>query len=247
MTMEVIRTTQLWSFWTCAYKSKNEPYSANPKNTYHWDLLNVWVTSTKWDFGPLLDYYVENINPDLWMKYNLAMLMDKAGKFINAEKEKDQSVFQETKLYLKRSEDVWIEWVPDVFTIHTPDEEGIEIDNFDLKCSTRSRYTWDEMRELNLQTYIYPLMLMNVYKKDKCRFSYVIWDKWNGKMKKVSKIRTKEECQEKVNLAMAMYEKANMLEVYPTRKNKLCSFCSLKGKCPEYWSQVTRVENDELF
>lgn len=245
--MEIIRTTQLWSFWTCAYKAKNEPYVANPKNTYHWDLLNVGVTSTKGDFEPLLNYYVENINPDLWFKMNLKLLMEKAGKFIDTEKAKDQSVFQETKLYLKRTEDVRIEWVPDVFTIHAPDEEWIEIDNYDLKCSTRSWYTWDEMWDLNLQTYIYPLMLMNVYKKDKCRFSYVIWDKWNGKMKKEFRIRTKQECEAKIEEVMLMYSRANMFEEYPTRKNKLCMFCSLKGKCPEYNIKISMVEDEWLF
>jgi len=77
-------------------------------------------------------------------------------------------------MYYKYDDNFWIEGVPDVYTIHAPDEEGIEIDNYDLKCSTWSWYTGDEMWDLNLQTYIYPLMLMTVYKKDRCRFTYVV-------------------------------------------------------------------------
>lgn len=239
--MEVIRTTGLWSFWTCWFKYKNDEYKPDPKNTYHGDLLNIWVT-WRGDYEPLLQYYVDNINPDLGFKFNLWILMGKARKFIEQELAKDQWVYQEAKMYLKRDADLWIEGVPDVYTVHQADEEWIEVDCYDLKCSTWSWYTGDEMWDLNLQTYIYPLMIMNVYKKDVCRFSYLIGDKNNGKMKMESRIRTREECETLLKDVVSKYKEAQLLEKYDTRKNKLCSFCSLKSSCPQWNATYTTVD-----
>ena len=251
--MEVIRTTLLSSFNTCGYKFANDVYDPNPSKTYHWDMFNIWATS-RGDYTPLLNYFVENINSDLKFKLNLETLMSKSRKFIDSlldAKLDDGSdyknqVFQEAKMYLKYDNDLWIEWVPDVYTLHQPDQEGIEIDNYDLKCSTWSWYTGDEMWDLNLQTYIYPLMLMNVYKKDRVRFSYFIWDKWNWRVKLESRIRTKEECEAKLNQVVSELRQSRLFGNFEAKKNKLCNFCELKWQCPLFNRQIEIVKVDPV-
>ena len=77
---------------------------------------------------------------------------------------------------------------------------------------------------------------MDVRKKDKCKFTYIVWDKWNGKLKKETVIRTLSECRNKVREAVDDYIKANLMDDYPARENKLCLFCNFGAKgdktCP---------------
>jgi hypothetical protein len=61
-------------------------------------------------------------------------------------------------------------------------------------------------------------------------FSYCIADKNTSKIKKESKIRTREECQSKIKEVMEAYITAGIIEEYPAKENKLCMFCSLKKK-----------------
>ena len=69
--IEVLRTTGITAFYTCPYKAHNDVYQPDPKNTYHWDMFNIGVTSTNADFGPLLRHYANQINPDF--KINQAL------------------------------------------------------------------------------------------------------------------------------------------------------------------------------
>ena len=82
------------------------------------------------------------------------------------------------------------------------------------------------MRDKNMQTYIYPLMIMKVWGLNKCSFTYIVGDKKNGKLKRETKIRTLQECEEMARIAIEDYLQNNLLEDYPARENKLCAFCS---------------------
>lgn len=252
--MEVLRTTGITACYTCPYKAHNDVYQPNPKNTYHWDMFNTWVTSTNADFGPLLQYYARQINPDYKLNQALKDLMDKIKMFIKlrkAEAEKNgMQIYQECKMYYRHNQEIWVEWTPDIFEIYKePDEDWCIAHCYDLKCSTHTRYTWDDMWDLNLQTYIYPMMIMNVWGLDKCKFTYIVWDKWNGKLKKESVIRTLAECKNKVNEAIDDYIHNKLMDEYPARENKLCMFCpfGVKGDktCPLITAKKTKIVKAE--
>lgn len=253
--MEVLRTTGITASYTCPYKAHNDVYQADPKNTYHWDLFNVGVTSTNANFEPLLKYYAKHFNPDFKLNQCLKDLMEKAKIFIKIKRweaeQKGVEVYQECKMYYKYSNDIIVEWVPDIYEVFkdNPDEDGCKAHCYDLKCSTHSWYSWDEMWNLNLQTYIYPLMIMDVYELDKCKFTYIVWDKWNGKLKKETKIRTFAECVEKTREAVEDYLKNKMLDDYPARENKLCMFCNFGKKgdwtCPLIKARQPKIVKTE--
>lgn len=252
--MEVLRTTGITGFYTCPYKAKNEPYNPNPNNTYHGDLLNIGVTSTNADFEPLLKYYANNINPDYKSNIVLKELMEKVKEWIRRERvkavERWDQLYQETKLYYRFNREVWIEWQPDVFVIHKePDEDLVQAHCYDLKCSTHSRYSWDEMWDLNMQTYIYPMMIMQVFGFTECKFTYIVWDKKSGKLKQETKIRTLSECKKKIDEVMEDYLQNNLTENYPARENKLCAFCSFWAKgdktCPLIKARKPKIVKTE--
>ena len=252
--MEVLRTTGITAFYTCPYKAHNDVYQPDPKNTYHGDMFNIWVTSTNADFGPLLQYYARQINPDYKLNQALKDLMEKIKMFIKlrkAEAEKNWTqIYQECKMYYRHNQEVWVEWVPDIFEIYKePNEDWCIAHCYDLKCSTHSWYTWDDMWNLNLQTYIYPMMIMDVWGLDKCKFTYIVWDKWNGKLKKESVIRTLAECKNKVREAVDDYIHNKLMDEYPARENKLCMFCSFGAKgdktCPLISARKTKIVKAE--
>lgn len=252
--MEVLRTTGLTASYTCPYKAHNDVYQADPKNTYHWDMFNIGVTSTNANFEPLIRYYSQNINPDFKMANALKELMEKIKVFIKIRKadwEKNWTqIFQECKMYHRYNQEIWIEWIPDIFEIYKqPDEDWCIAHCYDLKCSTHTWYSWDDMWNLNLQTYLYPLMIMNVWGLDKCKFTYIVWDKWNAKLKRESVVRTLAECNAKVTEAIEDYIKNKMLDDYPARENKLCMFCGFGKKwdwsCPLLKAKQPKIVKTE--
>ena len=252
--MEVLRTTGLTASYTCPYKAHNDVYQADPKNTYHWDMFNIGVTSTNANFEPLVRYYSQNINPDFKMATALKELMEKIKVFIKIRKadgEKNWTqIFQECKMYHRYNQELWIEWIPDIFEIYKkPDEDWCIAHCYDLKCSTHTWYSWDDMWNLNLQTYIYPLMIMNVWGLDRCKFTYIVWDKWNAKLKRESVVRTLAECNAKVTEAIEDYLKNKMLDEYPARENKLCMCCGFGKKwdwsCPLIKAKQPKIVKTE--
>lgn len=78
------------------------------------------------------------------------------------------------------------------------------------------------MWDLNLQTFLYPLMLMNRFEEDIARFTYLVGDTKSGKLKMETRIRTREECENKLTEAMNLYREAQLFDERPTRRNKLC-------------------------
>lgn len=254
--MEVLRTTGVTAFYTCPYKAHNDVYQPDPKNTYHWDMFNIWVTSRNADFGPLLRYFAQNINPDYKMNQSLKDLMEKIKMFIKLREEEayktGTQIFQECKMYYRHNQEIRVEWVPDIFEIYKePDEDWCLAHCYDLKCSTHTRYTWDDMWNLNLQTYIYPMMIMNVWGLKKCKFTYIVWDKWNGKLKKETVIRELAECVNKVREAIDDYIRCKLMDDYPARENKLCLFCAfgVKGdkSCPLIsWKAPKIIKTEDI-
>lgn len=242
--MECIRVTGLTSFYTCAYKYKNEPYEPNPANTFHWDVVNISVNS-KWSVQKFIDFRSSNLQWSISLKYNLEIITWKATKLIDELYSKYTNVYQEAKMYWKRGEDLWLEWTPDV--IYFNEWETINV--LDWKCSTHSWYSGDEMWDLNLQTYIYPFFVMKYFDTKEVIFSYVIFDKNTSKVKKESRTRTLEECEAKIKEAVDMYTEAQLVEEWKPKENKLCMFCSLKkaGKCPLFGGRKVEQVEEDLF
>ena len=259
--MEVLRTTGITACYTCPYKAHNDVYQPDPKNTYHWDMFNIGVTSRNANFTPLLKHYANQINPDYKLNQTLRELMEKAKVFIKLREEEAYKnwteLYHECKIYYKHNNDIIIEWIPDIFEIYKePDEDWIYAHCYDLKCSTHSWYTGDDMWNLNLQTYIYPLMIMYIWGKEywiekfsKCKFTYIVWDKTNGKLKKESVIRTLPECVAKVNEAIQEYIQNKLMDEYPAKENKLCAFCAFGAKgdktCPLIQAKKPKIIKTE--
>lgn len=248
------RVTELTSIYTCAYKWKNEPYVPDLSKTRHWDLMNAYI-NWKWKklLGRLIDQYIEDINKDIKMWHTLKIWWDKIQQYRDMVWELYDEVLHEAALAMKYDSEHTITWVPDLhYYNHVIDLLCIE----DLKTSTHSWYTWEEMFTLNLQTYLYPLMAMVAYEKiypwlNECWFRYVVVDKNSGKIKTEppsqkddegksiqSKsnyiIRTRKECEDKLKEVMEDYIVPYLLFWdTPARKNKLCTFCSFRDTtCP---------------
>lgn len=176
---EVIRTTGLSSIYTCAYKAKNEPYQADPRNTYHGDLVNI-AANSQGDFDSFFKFYREHINGDIGLETTLKMCMQLARDYITKLKGKYTEVFQESKMYYRYNDSLWIDGTPDIhYYNHEKDMWIVE----DLKTSTFSYYEGDDMWNFNMQTYVYPLMVMKRNNVDKCGFRYVVLDKKKGAIK----------------------------------------------------------------
>lgn len=252
-----VRTTMLTSVYTCAYKTQNSPYEVNPANTFHGDLLNLAATSnlqseeTNYQlFRDAIKEWKRIIKTNATMKDMevLLKLMITANKDVHELRQKYSMVVQEQKMYIlyKESENmkIYVNGTSDL--AYYCDEIGMWAVE-DLKCSTHSYYSWEDMWLYNMQTFFYPLMVMIKTKTTKCWFRYRIGDKNSGKFKfepqatpweplseKNFIIRTFAECSDKLREVMEEYylPYENLWEA-PARMQKLCHFCDFKNTtCP---------------
>lgn len=243
------RVTSLTSDYTCAFKAHNEEYIPNLLNTHHGDIMNSFANG-KWTamLAAHLRNYTENLNPDMKIAHTLAICGDKIQTYIKKLRDTYDEVLQEAQMFLNYWKDIQITWTPDIQYFND------EIDLYcceDIKTSTHTWYSWDEMRDLNMQTYIYPLFMMNYYGVNEVWFRYVVADKNTGKIKTEPKsqkdsnnkainsrenyvIRTRSECEAKLKEVMEDYVLPYVIfGELKARRNKLCNFCQFKDTiCP---------------
>jgi hypothetical protein len=257
---ESYRVTTLSAIYTCWYKTKNEPYEPDIKKTYHWDILNVYANG-KWKaIKKFVAHWQKHIEPDIVLGQKLEMVGQKAHDYIQKQWDTRDDIMQEAQMFLYY-------WPNKIEITGTPDLHYFNQDLWlwvceDLKCSTHSYYTWDDMREYNLQTRIYPLFIMNYQWVDEVWFRYIVADKKTGKLKSEPSgdgktrdsyvIRTREQCELKLQEVMDDYVLPYMhLDVVQARRNKLCNFCKFKDTtCPlkRVMSVVSKqAEADDLL
>lgn len=243
------RVTQLTSDYTCAYKAHNEPYVPDLMKTHHGDIMNSFAN---WQWMKMLaahiKNYTENLNPDMKAWHTLMICWEKIQNYIKKLKDTYENVLQEAQMFIWYGKDIQITGTPDIQYLND------EIDLYcceDIKTSTHSWYSWDEMWGLNMQTFFYPLFMMNYYGVDEVWFRYVVADKNTGKIKTEPPsqkddnnkpinsrlnyvIRTRKECEAKLKEVMEDYIMPYVIfGTLQARRNKLCTFCQFKDTtCP---------------
>lgn len=227
--MKGIRVTTLSSFYTCAYKYKYDKSDIKVSDTYKWDILNA-AAGSDYSVKPFIEYYKNNINPDLKLSVILQDCCDGVARYVREKKEDNPDLFvQERKFVIKYNDDYYIEWTPDLYYQNSEWQFFVE----DLKMSTHDWYEHEDSRTYNMQTYIYPLMVMIYYGIDTCSFGYYVFDKKNGKWRLIGpRMRTREECETKLKEVMDMYIESEFTETYSPNKQRACWFCKLKEVCP---------------
>lgn len=224
-----IRVTALSTYYACAYKFKNAAYEVDIRNTYKWDILNAAATSQA-PVDNIIDYYTKNISQDLKEAEVIKEVVPKVVEYIQECKDHYSFFAQERKFILPYNDEYYIEGTPDMYMC---DDSWWGV--VDLKFSTHSWFEHDESWSYNLQTYIYPLMVMEYYNVESCYFQYQVYDKNNGRWKKIwPKMRTREECREIVRYVMEKYIESEFTGEYNANKNRYCWFCPLKKdwSCP---------------
>ena len=275
-----VRVTELTWFVTCAYKQQYDKSEFNVLNTYHWDLLNVWLTS-QWDFEPFWEWYAEHFVWDIKQKeaslrntYQINLFKQSIWMFL-------QNVYHEAKVHYPYGEDYLVTGTPDVAAVPQAMNEkeylwaedffektGVDIWPiedlwryvfvFDGKHSKLGQYYYTndkekdmEKRNFNMQTYLYPLFLMDMWRlswdhRDLATFTYLVHDKVTGKYRYESVLRTYDECKNKLDEVMSAFIESKTLEEYPANTNKNCYFCPLYRKCPATkWTLL--VQEDDWF
>jgi|GEM_PF-6490570 len=97
-------------------------------------------------------------------------------EYVKDMKKNTEEFSQERKFVLKYNREYYIEGTPDIYY---KDADGWIVE--DLKMSTHSRFEHEDSWIYNMQTYLYPLFVMEYYNVDECRFAYMVYDKGNGK------------------------------------------------------------------
>jgi len=245
--LRVVHVTTLWQYNWCPYlwnSTKDNPI--DPKMTMKWDMLNM-VVNGKWDYQPFLNRYWENIAYDFKQIEIYKKILAKARQRKIDLYEQFEEVFQECKMMIPYNDNTRIVWTPDVFFYDK------ELDLWkirDWKLSTFSWYGNEEVTKYDMQWPIYSLMVMNMYKVDRCEFKYWVFDKNNWNFWQFGKIYTRTECESTVKDVMDRYLNSLEWDDYPCRANNKCKgMCDInkRWECPLFKREVKLVEDDNEF
>lgn len=270
----VISPSTLWSALNCPFKFYNSIYSADPRNTISWALINAAaaaaVSWTNNKLTPRIRYFDNRINPKIEKRKQLNTDMLKKWmwnvyKYIKQYITDDYQIWQEMKLeysfdYEPIEDDVWIQWQPDIIIIYNnPNrEEWIVAEIIDLKSWKISWYDKPDIRRENAQWRTYSWLVFNHWwlefsqtwiDKPKIKFSFVVADKWTWELWVFSKVLDENtvtlQIKERVKEFREMQKKWLDKKDYPAIKCRWCAFCELSDICPLNKSEVS-VSNDEL-
>ena len=238
----LIRVTSLSSFIKCPKKFFEDKSEPKIEQTYHGDLVNIAANSKDWVIDEFVDYYTKHINEDIRITDSLKRIGKDIKKYINSLYKSEEKVYQESKMFYKYTNDIYITGSPDIFCI----AKDWSLCIIDIKCWSISSYYWEEKRD-NLQTVIYPLFVMERFNKNECTFMYKVFDKKTWKNTSFKIKRTKQECIDIVNDAMHKYLAADLTGQYKPKKNQTCWFCPLRSHCPTWKWYIELDEKDKFF
>lgn len=257
----VISPSTLWWALTCPFKFYNSVYSADPRNTISWALINAAaaaaVSWTNNKLTPWIRYFDNRVNPKIEKKKQLnteilKKWMWNVYKYIKQYMTDDYQVWQEMKLeysfdYEPIEDDVWIQWQPDIIIIYNnPNrEEWIVAEIIDLKSGKSSRYDKPDIWRENAQRWAYPWLVFNHrwmefglswIDKPKIKFSFVVADKWTWELWIFSKVLDENtvilQIKERVKEFREMQKKYTDKKDFPATACRWCAFCELSDICP---------------
>lgn len=251
-----IRVTSLTAFNACAYSTKAGYTEAKVEDTYKGDMLNIAALSPlNAPMGHYLRRYAHNIDSDITNINKIKKILIDAKKYVQFDlhtlynsipRESNEEwfyLYQEAKLYYKyvvNEQQHRITWQPDiVYCDPQTNKRYIE----DLKLSTHSRYSNEDMLQYDCQRMVYPFMFMEYFKElniKEMTFRFQVWDKNNTKRKVCGeKVVTYEEAKAFTIDVVDRYLQSVETWVYLPNKNPKCFFCEFKANqtCPLWKAQ----------
>ena len=232
MWFKQLRASTLAVYNACPYKYKNTTYDLDPAISYFGTIIHFLIRNDSVK-DTLLDYYNNNINPDLQLEKIWHKLVDKARKFVDKlEGEKLEEFPMLYKLPFGYDDTWFLEWTADLITVTS----SWKINIYDYKTSSSySWYDWEEIWKETPQGMIYAFLASKIFKVDEIEFTYIVLEKKNKwLLKTYSKIYNIKEIENKILNMCDNYISSELIEDYEARPCRFCNFCPFKNKCPAF-------------
>ena len=229
-----MRASSLSIFNACPYKFHNDTFSIDPKITYFWTLIHYLIRDKNIK-DVMLDYYSNNINPDLQLERIWHKLVDNACEYVNSiEWEKLEEFPMLYKLPFWYDDNWWLEGTADLIVITS----SWKIKIYDYKtANTSSWYDWEDIWNETPQGKIYAFLAWKIFWAYEIEFTYIVLEKKNQwKLTTYSKVYNIKKIEKEILELTDRYIQNDMIEDYDATPCRFCFFCPFKKDwtCPAY-------------